>query len=218
MDGPPFYIGSEVGVMPIFPYGETEIRYLKSRDPVLGKAIDRFGPIERRVIPDLFAALVNSIAGQQISSKAQETVWKRLQEKFDGVTVEAIHAASLEEIQSCGLSMRKAGYIWKAADRIVGGELSLVALKSLPDDEVCRQLVKLEGVGIWTAEMLLIFSMERPDVLSFGDSAIRKGMALLYGLPAIDRPTFDRYRALYSPYGTVASLYIWAVANNPVSE
>lgn len=200
--------------MPIFPYGEKEIEYLKSRDPILGKAIDRFGPIQREVIPDLFAALVNSIAGQQISSKAQETVWRRLQEKFDGVTLEAVQAASLEEIQSCGLSMRKAGYIQKAAQRIGSGEISLGALKTLPDEEVCRQLVKLDGVGVWTAEMLMIFSMERPDILSFGDSAILKGMGILYGLPAIDRAAFDRYKALYSPYGTVASLYIWAVANS----
>lgn len=200
--------------MSVFVYGEKEIRHLKQRDPVLGKAIDRFGPIEREVIPDLFAALVNAIAGQQISSKAQETVWKRLQDKFDGVTLEAVRTASLEDIRSCGLSMRKAGYIWKAAKRIGSGELSLDALKTLPDDEVCQQLIKLDGVGVWTAEMLLIFSMQRPDVLSFGDSAIRKGMAILYGLPAVDRTTFDRYKALYSPYGTVASLYIWAVANS----
>ena len=82
-------------------------------------------------------------------------------------------------------------------------------LRELPDDEVIARLVALNGVGIWTAEMILIFSMERPDVVSWGDLAIRRGMMKLYGIGTLDRAAFDRYRKRYSPYGSVASLYLW---------
>ena len=94
-----------------FKYGNKELEWLKSRDPVLGAAIDRIGHIHRAVNPDLFMALINSIIGQQISSKAQATVWKRIKERFEPLTPKTIDSASAEELQSCGISMRKAHYI-----------------------------------------------------------------------------------------------------------
>jgi len=205
--------------MDIFQYGEKEVAYLKKKDKKLGLAIDRIGPIRRQVIPDLFEALVNSILSQQISSKAAATVWNRMLECLGAITPAAIAKASLEDIQQCGTTFRKAKYIKEIGETVFSGELDLEELKQLPDQQVIERLVSLNGVGKWTAEMLLIFSMQRPDVVSWGDLAIRRGMMNLYGLTSLSPEQFARYRRRYSPYGSVASLYLWELAaETPVKK
>ncbi len=198
--------------MEIFKYGQLEMDFLKKKDKKLGAAIEKIGIIERAIVPDLFSALINSIVAQQISSKAAITVWNRLQENLGAVTPENINTAALESIQQCGLSMRKAGYIKGIAEAVIIGSLNLSELYSLPDSEVINRLILLNGIGKWTAEMLLIFSMERPDVVSWGDLAIQRGMMKLYGLKALTKEQFDRYVKRYSPYGSVASLYLWELS------
>lgn len=198
--------------MEFFRYGTIETDYLKDRDPVLGAVIDRIGPIRRPVMPDLFAALVNSIVGQQISPKAADTVWNRMLKRFGTLSPGAIHEAAPEEIQRCGLSLRKAGTIKAIAEKVVNGECDLSALAALPDDEVIRRLSALPGIGVWSSEMLLIFSLHRQDVVSFGDLAIRRGMMKVYGLAYLTKEEFHKIRGRYSPYGTVASLYLWEAA------
>ena len=199
--------------MQIFRYGSIEIELLWARDKKLGRAIDEIGMIERRVIPDIFTALIASVAGQQVSAKAAETVWGRMENRFGTITPDTIAAASLEEIQQCGMSMRKAKYIKGIGDAVARGNPDLATLPALTDDEVIARLTALEGVGVWTAEMMLIFSMQRPDVVSWGDLAIRRGMMRLYGKDTLDRAAFERYRRRYSPYGSVASLYLWEISH-----
>jgi len=198
--------------MAVFEYGSVEIEYLKKRDKKLGAAIDRIGIIERRVVPDPFSALVMSIVSQQISSKAADTVCNRLREMLVEITPENVANASLDDIQKCGMSVRKANYIKGIGDAVVSGELNIAGFNELPDEEIIRQLSSLSGVGLWTAEMLLIFSLGRPDVLSWGDLAIRRGMMNLYGLKSLSKDQFERYRKRYSPCGSVASLYLWALS------
>ena len=146
-----------------FQYGDEEIHWLKSRDPILGAAMDEIGRIRRAVIPDLFTALANAIVGQQISTKAQETVWKRMVERFSPITPQGIAATAVEELQACGISMRKAFYIKEAAQSAASGSLDLTRLSAMPDNEICTCLSRHKGVGVWTAEMLMTFSMQRPD-------------------------------------------------------
>lgn len=202
--------------MNYFQYGEKEINYLKSRDIKLGEAIDAIGMIRRPVNPDLFSALVNTIVGQQISSKAQKTIWNRMKEGIKPITPQAIDAMNAEELQQYGISFRKAGYIKHAASKVVSGELDIDLLKNLPDREVSETLVKLPGIGAWTAEMLMIFSMQRPNIISFGDLAIQRGLRMLYGHEKITRELFARYQKRYSPYASVASLYLWAISGGAV--
>ena len=204
--------------MDIFVYGDTEIAHLKKRDKALGSAIDRIGPIRREVNPNLFSALVNSIVGQQISSKAQVTIWQRMKDKFGEITPQTILSCPEPELQSCGISFRKALYIRGITERIAEGRLDIEALCLQSDAEVCAELVKLNGVGIWTAEMLMLFSMQRPDILSFGDLAIHRGMRMLYRHRTITKELFEKYRRRYSPYGSVASLYLWAIAGGAIPE
>ncbi|EQB90222.1 hypothetical protein M918_01105, partial [Clostridium sp. BL8] len=98
------------------------------------------------------------------------------------------------------------------AEAAISGEVDFSTLHTLTDEEIVKKLSALKGVGVWTAEMLLIFSLCRPDVVSFGDLAIRRGMMNLYGLKELPKEKFERYKKRYSPYGTVASLYLWALS------
>ena len=195
-----------------FYYDEEAIRYLKAKDPILADIIDRIGPIERPIDADLFSALINNIVGQQISMKAQETVWKRMLAAFGAITPENLGLVSVEEIQQCGLSTRKATYIREAAEKVLSGECNLEALKDMNDEEVIAELSQLRGIGKWTAEMLLIFSMGRQDVLSWDDLAIHRGLRMVYHHRKITKPLFQKYKRRYAPYGSIASLYLWEVS------
>lgn len=179
----------------------------------MAAAIERLGMIARPLSPDLFSALIRNIIDQQISVKAALTVNARLVALVGTVTPITIAAASIEAIQACGMTMRKAGYIKGAADAALDGSLDLSAISQLADNEVINQLSRLSGVGVWTAEMLLISSLSRPDVLSWGDLAIRRGMMNLYRHKTLPRERFERYRRRYTPYGTTASLYLWALSH-----
>jgi DNA-3-methyladenine glycosylase II len=201
-----------------FKYSEKEIEHLKKADKKLAAVINRIGMIERAVNPDLFSALVHSIVGQQISSKAQQTVWERIQKKSGEITPAVIDSLTLEELQQCGISFRKASYIKSVAQKIARDEFDLEALHSMSDKEVCARLSELDGIGVWTAEMLMIFSMQRPNVLSYGDLAIHRGLRMVYRHQTIDKETFNNYWKRYTPYASVASLYLWAVAGGAIDE
>lgn len=200
-----------------FIYGQKEIEHLKNADSALGVLIDEIGPIKRKVIPDLFTALVNSIVGQQISSKAMDTVWGRFVKRFSTITPEVLHSAPIEKIQQCGISMRKANYIKEASKTIVNGELAIDKLNTLSDEEVVKKLSSLHGVGVWTAEMILIFSLQRPNIMSWGDLGIHRGLKILYDHRKIDKTLFQKYKNRYSPYASVASLYLWEISKGEYS-
>lgn len=201
-----------------FLYGERETSYLAARDSRLGRAIERIGPICREVDADLFFAVVHHILGQQISTAAQATVWARLVDAVGAVSADSLTALGRERLQQIGTTYKKADYILDFAEKVQRGEFDTSRLWTLSDAEVIRELTGLRGVGVWTAEMILTFCMQRPDVVSFGDLAIVRGMRMLYRHRRIDREKFDRYRKRYSPYGTVASLYLWAVAGGALPE
>lgn len=196
----------------IFIYGEEEINHLKKVDPALGAIIDEIGPIERVVISDLFTSLINSIVGQQISTKAADTVWKRVVDRFGEIRPETLYNCSLEEIQQCGMSIRKASYIKDTAAKVFSGEFNIDDLYKLSDEEVIKELCELNGIGVWTAEMTLIFCMQRPNIMSWGDLGIIRGLRMLYRHRKIDRKLFQKYKRRYSPYASVASLYLWEIA------
>nr|WP_249192741.1 DNA-3-methyladenine glycosylase [Yersinia sp. Marseille-Q3913] len=179
----------------------------------MAAAIDRLGMIARPLSPDLFAALIRNIVDQQISVKAALTVNARLVVLLGAITPITIAQASAGAIQGCGMTMKKAGYIKGAAEAALDGSLDLAAIAQLPDNDVITQLSSLNGVGVWTAEMLLISSLSRPDVLSWGDLAIRRGMMNLYRHKTLPRERFEIYRRRYTPYGTTASLYLWALSH-----
>lgn len=199
-----------------FLYGEKEVAYLKSRDKRLAEVIDKVGMVKRRVIPDLFAALVHSIVGQQISTKAHETIWRKMVSALGEVTPETVLNLSPEELRAFGISFRKVDYIRAAARKIASGEFNVRELRTMSDADVCARLSELDGIGAWSAEMLMLFSMRRANVLSYGDFAIRRGLRMVHHHRKIGRKLFEKYRRRYSPYCSVASLYLWAAAGGAV--
>ena len=197
----------------VFLYGEREMEYLRRRDRRLGEVIERVGHIERAVDADLFSAVAHHIIGQQISMRAQATIWGRLQSAVDAETVAALDA---EALRGMGMSLRKAGYILEFARRVQSGAFDPEAVRRMDDKQAIEALTALPGVGVWTAEMILLFCLQRMDVFSYGDLGIRRGLRMLYRHRVIDRERFERYRRRFSPYGSVASLYLWAVSGGAI--
>ena len=201
-----------------FEYGDKETEYLKRKDKRLGEAIEKIGHIYREVDGDVFSSVVHSIVGQQISSAALKTVWSRLSGRLGEISAETICAADREELQGCGITFKKADYIKDFADIARSGEFDVGALRDLSDPDVIDRLSALKGIGVWTAEMLMVFCLQRPDVMSYGDLAIHRGLRMLYRHRKIDRKLFEKYARRFSPNGTVASLYLWAIAGGAIPE
>lgn len=195
-----------------FPYGEKEMDYLKKRDAKLGQVIDIVGHIKRRVYPDVFRALLWTIIGQQISGKAQDSIWASFERKFAPIVPQKIASLSPENLRECGIPFRKAEYMLGASEAFASGLLDPKELAKMGDYCLKEALTALRGVGDWTAEMLLIFAYGRIDVLSFADLAIQRGMRMLYGHKKISLSLFEDYKLRYRPYGTIASFYFWEVA------
>ena len=199
-----------------FQYGEAETGYLSRRDERMAAVIAQVGHIEREVDADLFSAVVHHIVGQQISTKAQATIWKRMRDELGTVDAAAVLGAGVEKMQSFGMTFRKAEYIIDFARKIESGEFDLDSIWEKPDDEAIRELRGLKGVGVWTAEMILLFCMQRPNVFSYDDLAIQRGLRMVYHHRKIERKLFEKYRRRFSPYCSVASLYLWAAAGGAV--
>ena len=174
-----------------FQYGEAETAYLSARDERMAAVIAQAGHIEREVDTDLFSAVVHHIVGQQISTKAQATIWKRMRDEFGVVDAAAVLGAGVEKLQSFGMTFRKAEYITDFARKIESGEFDLEGIRQRSDDEAIRELSGLKGVGVWTAEMILLFCMQRPDVFSYDDLAIQRGLRMVYHHRKIDRKLFE---------------------------
>lgn len=201
-----------------FEYGTTETIYLKAKDRRLGEVIDAIGHVERVVDADLFSAVVHHIVGQQISTKAQASIWRKMKTALGEINAKTVAATEESKLQTFGITFRKASYIKEFAEKVENGEFDPVAVASLSDDEAIKQLTSLKGVGVWTAEMILLFCLQRPNIFSYDDLAIQRGLRMVYHHRNISRKLFERYRRRFSPYCSVASLYLWAVAGGAIPE
>ena len=204
--------------MTYFPYGEKEINYLRSKDKRLAEVIDHIGHIDRACMDDLFEAVVHSIIGQQISTKAQISIWNRIQNDLGTLTAPKLLALGREKLQAYGTSWRKVDYIMEFAGKVDTGVFDLDAINGMTDEEAIIALSSLKGVGVWTAEMILLFCLQRPDIFSFGDLAILRGIRMVYHHKELPKERFERYRRRFCPYCSVASLYFWAVAGGAIPE
>lgn len=207
--------GGEMGKM-YFKYDDQALLYLKSKDQTLGEVIDKIGHIDRGVDTDLFSSVVHHIIGQQISTKAQATIWQRISENLGVLNADSIIAAGVEKLQSFGMTFRKAEYITDFAVKIKNGTFDLEGIWHKSNEEAIAALRSLKGIGVWTAEMILLFCMQRQNIFSFDDLAIQRGLRMVYHHRNIDRKLFEKYRRRFSPYCSVASLYLWAVAGGAI--
>ncbi len=204
--------------MSYFKYGEKEINYLKLKDKKLGEVIDRIGHVRRTCVDDLFEAVVHSIIGQQISTKAHESIWKKIKDDLGTLDAPKLLDLGREKLQSYGTTWKKVDYIMEFAEKVNSGVFDLEAIGNMTDEEAIAALSSLKGVGVWTAEMILLFCLQRQNIFSFGDLAILRGIRMVYHHKDISKERFERYRKRFSPYCSVASLYFWAVAGGAIPE
>ena len=192
-------------------------RHLAKADPVLARLIEQHGPCTLQRDPHpRFHTLVWAIVNQQLSVKAARSIEKRLLAHFRSEVFQPDHFHRVRDttLRRCGLSGAKIRYIREIARRVRQGELDLHCLDTLDDERVAALLMDLPGIGQWTAEMLLMFSLGRLDVLPVGDLALRKSMRLHWGLDE-DAPhaAYLELAEAWRPYRTVASWYIWAAVD-----
>jgi len=187
-----------------------EVRHLSAVDGVLGELIARIGPIEQQLETDAFESLASAIVAQQLSDAAARTIWRRVVGVLGSATPAAVLASDTEMLRSAGLSRSKAAFLQDLAARVADGRLSLDALPTLNDDELVEALVTVKGIGRWTAEMFLIFSLGRPDVLAVDDGALRSTVGWLYDIDGgATREAVAAIGEAWRPYRTAASLYLW---------
>lgn len=202
---------------------------LAAADPTMAALIERIGKLDLKTRlrrrseerpGDAYGALLRTIVGQQLSTKAARTIYLRVLDLFGGRTPapEELLKVSEEDLRAAGLSRGKVTYIRDLAAHVIAGELELEELRHLPDDEVIERIVSVRGLGRWSAEMFLIFHLERPDVLSGGDLGIRRAVEIQYGLEGLPAPEeVLEIGAAWSPHRSLASLYLWeSLANTPV--
>lgn len=192
---------------------EAATAYLSDIDPVMARVIKLVGPCTLSVSPDIFEALVDAIVSQQISVKAADAIMARVRAALPGavVTPETVGTLDQDALRSLGLSTPKARYVRNLVEHIASGELDLAHLPELDDETVISQLVAVKGIGRWTSEMILIFSLGRPDVLPVDDLGFLEGVREAYELPARPTPKEMRVRGeLWRPYRTFATWYMWA--------
>jgi len=198
------------------------VSVLRESDPVMGRLVEEHGAIVRKDLKrerpgDAYGALLRSIVGQQLSTKAARTIYGRLTDLFGGraPTPAELLDVDPEEIRACGLSRPKVSYLRDLAEHVEDGELQLDRLAELPDEEVIEQLTAIKGLGQWTVHMFLMFHLGRPDVLPVGDLGIRRAVQVEYGLDDLpDAAQLERIAEPWRPYRTLACLYLWSSVDN----
>ena len=189
-------------------YWETAKKELSDNDIILSGIINKFDDLELISRGDIFFTLIRSIIGQQISVKAASTVWSRFTKKVGEITPKNILSVDFEDLRSCGLTQKKTEYVIGISES--WHEYSLFDWNKMDDEEVIEKLIKLRGVGKWTAEMILIFTLLRPDVFPIGDIGMIRGIEKSYNSGV--RMSNEELYALsekWKPWRTVACCYMW---------
>jgi DNA-3-methyladenine glycosylase II len=191
---------------------EQAIRHLRKADPVMRNVIRKAGPFTMQLHRNRFRALVFSILGQQISGKAAASIRARLIEylKPEQISPQSIARLTPEKLRSVGVSLQKANYLLDLATQVADGKLRLDRVARMSDEDVIDALVQVKGIGVWTAQMFLIFSLGRPDVFPHDDLGVRSAIRNLYGLDELpNKEISHRIATPWRPYATVASWYCW---------
>jgi DNA-3-methyladenine glycosylase II len=202
------------------------LQHLRASDPVLREIIDRYGPDDSHARREggqreHYGALVRAIVGQQLSTRAAAAIYRRLADRFEGrePTPAEILADDPEELRAAaGLSRAKVVYLRSLAEHVQDGSLELERLDALADDEVIAELTAVKGIGLWSAQMFLMFHLGRPDVLPVGDLGIRKAIMTAYELGALPTPdVMEQIATPWRPHRTLACSYLWrSLDNEPI--
>jgi DNA-3-methyladenine glycosylase II len=197
---------------------QAALDHLTAADPVMARLINERGPLQLTPTDEYFFTLLDAIAYQQLSSKAAATIVGRIRALLpegEPPAPDAILALPDEALRQAGLSWKKVSYVKDLSQRVHSGELDLAHIAQMDDEEIIKALVAVKGIGRWTAEMFLIFSLARPDVLAVDDYGIQVAMKRLYNLDDLPKPAIMREIAeTWKPYRSYASLYLWRSLDN----
>lgn len=203
--------------MLIFNKEHEGIIYLLSVDDKLSKLIKAVGDITLDLSEDYFVSLAESIIGQQLSIKAAATIWRRVVELLGDITPDNILGVSDEDLRKVGISRPKISYIRDLAEKALSGKINFSELDRLSDGEVVKLLTEVKGIGRWTAEMFLIFSLGRLDVMAYDDIGLQRSFKWLLGLDDFPGKEYmEEYCSKWKPYCSIASLYLWEIINRGI--
>ncbi len=192
---------------------ELAIAHICAADPIMREMIAQVGPFGLKPMRNRFHTLVRSIISQQISAKAAASIRQKLEtvvERSGGMKPEAILKLSAAQMRKAGLSPQKQAYLRDLAQRVHKREVRLDRLHHLADEDVIAELIQVKGIGRWTAQMFLIFTLGRTDVFPHDDLGVRAAIKRYYGLDELpDKETSHRIAAAWRPYATVGSWYCW---------
>jgi DNA-3-methyladenine glycosylase II len=197
---------------------ENALAHLSAADPVMAHLVQERGRLVLPATDDYFFTLLESIVSQQLSSKAAATIMSRILSLFPGKESpdpDSVLALPDQAFRDAGLSWSKVSYVKDLAARVTSGRLPLDHIAQMPDEEAIEALVAVKGIGRWTAEMFLMFSLARPDVLAVDDYGLRAAMMSLYGMPELPKPAAMREVAEpWRPYRSYGCLYLWHSRDN----
>lgn len=194
------------------------LRHLRAADPVLRELIERIGPFPMTLHSNRFESLARAIVGQQISGAAARSIWKRLQAATHPrkITAEALSVLPDPVLRQAGLSPQKLSYLRDLLEKVQSRTVRLHRAHRLTDEQIIEELVSVKGIGVWTAQMFLMFSLGRPDVLPHLDLGIRAAIQRLYGLPGLpDRLTCEQIAEPWRPHASIACRYLWRSGDYP---
>jgi DNA-3-methyladenine glycosylase II len=191
-------------------YWELAARELAERDPVLGALIERFPGLTLRSRGDAFSTLARAIVGQQISVKAADSVWRRFAAVVGVMSPASVAARSAAELRAAGLSGQKTAYLLDLAGHFLDGTVNADHWSALDDEALIIELTRVRGIGRWTAEMFLIFHLQRPDVFPLDDRGLRKAVSLHYNRGrAVPLRRLAALGRTWAPWRSVATWYLW---------
>jgi DNA-3-methyladenine glycosylase II len=190
---------------------QKAVNHLKKSDPILCAIIERVGPFRMEYGPPEFHSLAESILYQQLNGNAAATIFKRFTALAgEPLTPEGILKLTDEQLRSVGLSKQKSAYLKDLAVKTRDGLLDFTKLQDLPDEEVIKHLTQVKGVGVWTAQMFLMFTLKRPDVLPTGDYGLQAAIKKHYRKRKMPKPKdMEKIARAWSPYRSIACWYLW---------
>ncbi|MEO5952472.1 MAG: DNA-3-methyladenine glycosylase, partial [Chloroflexia bacterium] len=201
---------------------EAAFKHLQTAETVMSELSTRFGPLHLSQVDDYFFTLVESILSQQLSSKVADVLISRVRAltgNKEHIEAEDIIPFEDQTLRDQGLSWSKVRYVKDLAQKVVDGEVHFADIHSQSDEEIVKELTKVKGIGLWTAEMFMMFSLARPDIFAVGDYGLQVALKRLYDLP--DLPKAAQMRELaepWRPYRSYASLYLWRFITGGADE
>ena len=195
------------------------LKDLSNADQRMGKLIEKFGPPNFNLMNNYYESLVRSIVYQQLSGKAASTIYERFLDLFVFDIYpkpKDVLEVSIETLRSSGLSYQKVNYIRDLSEKWQDGTMNLTDIDSMTDEEISSELIKVKGIGQWTADMFLMFTLGRPDVFPFGDLGIQKGVMIITNMNRLPtQKEMERKTKKWQPYRTVAAWYLWKLVDGP---